>query len=89
MKDELGGKIMKGLFRLREKTYSYLKDNNDEDKKGKGKKSVPFKKTLKFQHYKSYWEAAQMGRKINYLRKKKIDAVSLREDQKEFGKKRK
>ena len=30
-----------------------------------------------------------MGRKINYLRKKKIDAVSLREDQKEFGKKRK
>ena len=28
-----------------------------------------------------------MGRKINYLRKKKIDAVNLRKDQKEFGKK--
>ena len=49
MKDELGGKIMKGLFRLREKICSYLKDNNDEDKKGKGKKSVyHLKKTLNF-----------------------------------------
>ena len=64
MKDELGGKIMKGLFRLRAKTCSCLKENNDEDKTGKGKKKcVPFKKTLKFQHYKSCLEAAQMGRK--------------------------
>ena len=35
MKDELGRKIMKEFFGLRAKTYSYLKDNNDEDKKAK------------------------------------------------------
>ena len=33
MKDELGGQIMKELVGLRVKTYSYLKDNIDEDKK--------------------------------------------------------
>ena len=33
MKDELVGKIMKEFVRLRGKTYSYLKDNNDKDKK--------------------------------------------------------
>ena len=35
MKDELGGQIMKELVGLRVKTYSYLKDNIDEDKKNK------------------------------------------------------
>ena len=33
MKDELGGQIMKTFIGLKAKTYSYLKDNNDEDKK--------------------------------------------------------
>ena len=33
MKNELGGQIMKELVGLRAKTYSYLKDNNGEDKK--------------------------------------------------------
>ena len=33
MKDELSGKLMKGFVGLRAKTYSYLKRNNDEDKK--------------------------------------------------------
>ena len=30
IKDELGGKIMKNIFGLRAKAYSYLKDNDDE-----------------------------------------------------------
>ena len=44
MKDVLVGKIMQKFFRLRSKTYSYLKDNNDEDKKTKGTKNVCHKK---------------------------------------------
>ena len=31
---------MKEFVKLRAKTYSYLKDNNDEEKKAKGTKSV-------------------------------------------------
>ena len=31
---------MKEFVKLRAKRYSYLKDNNDEDKKAKGTKSV-------------------------------------------------
>ena len=38
VKDELGGQIMKKIVWFRAKTYSYLKDNNDDDKKGKGTK---------------------------------------------------
>ena len=36
MKDELSGQIMKYFFGLRAKTYSYLKDNNDGDKRANG-----------------------------------------------------
>ena len=61
MKDELGGRIMKGL---RAKTYSYSKDNNDEDKKRKGTKKCVVKRKLKFQDYKIWLGAAQVKRKI-------------------------
>ena len=40
MKYELGGEIMKEFVALREKTYSYLKDNKEEDKKAKSTKSL-------------------------------------------------
>ena len=40
MKDELGGEIMKKFVGLRAKTRSYLKDNNDEDEKAKGQRSM-------------------------------------------------
>ena len=46
MKDELGEQIMNEFLGLRAKTYSYLKDNND-DKKVKGRKKCVIKK-LKF-----------------------------------------
>ena len=45
-KEKLGEKIMNKIFGLRAKTYSYLKDNNDEDKKEKVKKSVSQKELL-------------------------------------------
>ena len=60
MKDELGGKIMKEFVGLRAKTYSYLKDNNDEDKKTKDTKSCVIKRKLKFQDYKKCLQAAQI-----------------------------
>ena len=67
MKDELGGKIMKEFVGLRAKTYSYLKENNDEDEKAKGtKKCVIKKKIIKFQGYKNCLEAAQIENEIKH-----------------------
>ena len=45
MKDGLGGKIMTKFVGPRAKTYSYLIDNNSEDKKAKDKKVWHKKKT--------------------------------------------
>ena len=45
MKDELSGKIMTKFVRLRAKTYSYLIDDDKEDKKAKGTKKCVIKKT--------------------------------------------
>ena len=41
MEDVLGGKIMIYFVVLRAKTYSYLNNNNGEDKKAKGTKILP------------------------------------------------
>ena len=53
MKDELGGQIMKKFVGLRPKTYSYLKENNDEGKKAKGTKKGVVKRKLKFVDYRN------------------------------------
>ena len=36
------------------RTYSYLKENNDEDKKAKGTKKCAIKRELNFQDYKNF-----------------------------------
>ena len=51
-------------FGLRVKTYRYLKENNDKNKKAKAKKNV-IKEKLKFQNYKNCLEAAQIENKIS------------------------
>ena len=45
MKDESGGQVIKTFVGLKAKTYSYLKDNNDEDKQ-KAQKGVSYKENL-------------------------------------------
>ena len=73
MKDKLGGQIIKQFVGLRAKTYSYLKENNDADKKPVWAKYCVIKQKLKFKDYKNCLEAAQIDNKINHLGKNKID----------------
>ena len=47
MKNELGGQIRKEFVGLRAKTYSYLKDNNDEYEKPNSTKKCVTKRKLK------------------------------------------
>ena len=52
MKDELGGKVIAEFATLRPKTYSFLTDDDKEDKKAKGTKKCVIKKMIKFNDYK-------------------------------------
>ena len=52
MKDELGGKIITEFVTLRPKTYSFLTDDGEEDKKAKGTKKCIIKKMIQFNDYK-------------------------------------
>ena len=72
---------MKEFAPLRAKTYSYLKDNNGDDKKAKGKKKCSIKKRLDFKIIKTLQKQLRK-RKITYLEKNKFDVDSLKEDQK-------
>ena len=70
IKDELGVQIVKEFVELRAKTYSQLKDNNDEDKTAKDTKKCAIKRKLKFEDYKNCLEEAQIENEINHLKKK-------------------
>ena len=72
MKDELARQIMKKFVGLTAKTYSYLKGNNDKDKKAKGTKKYVIKRKLKFRDYKKCVKASHNENEINYLEKKKM-----------------
>ena len=75
MKDELGRKIMIEFVGLRVKTYSYLIDDDSEDKKAKGSKKYVIKIKTKFENYKNCLEATELENKINYLEKNKTDII--------------
>ena len=71
-KDELGGQIMKEIVGLGAKRYSYLKDNNDDDKTTKDTKRCVIKRKFNFQDYRNCLEAAQIENKLNHLKKLKL-----------------
>ena len=51
MKDKLGGQITTEFIRLWPKTYSYLIDDGNNNKKVKGTKECVIKRRLKFESY--------------------------------------
>ena len=55
---------------LRPKTYSYLIDDGDENKKVKGTKKCAIKRKLKFEDYKRCLGATELENKTNQLEKK-------------------
>ena len=55
---------------LRAKTYSYLIDDDSEDKKAKSTKKYIAKRKLKFRNYKNCLETTQIENKVNHLEKK-------------------
>ena len=52
MKDELGGGVITEFVALRPKTYSYLTDDCEENKKAKGTTKCVIKRMIKFDDYK-------------------------------------
>ena len=67
----------KEFIGLRAKTYSYLKENNDENKKVKGTKKCVIKRGLRFQDYNNCLRASQIENIINYLVKKEFGVDCL------------
>ena len=57
---------MKEFVELRAKTYSYLKDSSNKDKKTKYTKRCFTKRKLKFEDSKKFLEADQIENKINH-----------------------
>ena len=88
MKNELGGKIRIKFVGLRAKTYIYLLDDGSEDEKVKGTKKCVIKRKLEFENYKNCLEGTKLENKINYLAKSKIAIDSIKNNYKEFMKKK-
>ena len=82
MKNELGRQIMKKFVELQRKTYSYLKDNDDDYKNAKDTKRCVVKRRPNFQDYKNCIKASQILNITNYLQSKQIDVDCLKEDKK-------
>ena len=83
MKDELGEKTTTEFAVLRAKSYNYLTDNGDVDKRAKSIEKGIIKK-LKFTDYKNCLKATQLENKISYLEKSEGSIESLRENHNEF-----
>ena len=72
------------VFRFETKTYGYLADNIDKNKKEKDIKKFAIKWKLKFKDSKICLEANQLKNEINISEKSKLDLDSLKLNHKEF-----
>ena len=70
MKDELGREIMTKFVGFRAKTYTFLIDGGNEDKKSQRYKRSVLKRESKFENYKSCLGAIQLENKVNHVEKK-------------------
>ena len=75
MNDELRGKTIKNCWITvyNYKIYSYLIDDDSEDKKSKGTTKCVVKRKLKFEICKSRLEVTQLKNKINHLEKNETE----------------
>ena len=82
MKNELCQQIMKKYFGLRTRTYSYITENNEKNKKVK---KCVMKRNLKFGNFIKCLKAARLERKIKHLEIKiKNNVECLKGYQKDF-----
>ena len=72
------------VFRFETKTYGYLADNIDKNKKEKDIKKFAIKWKRKFKDSKICLEANQLKNEINISEKSKLDLDSLKLNHKEF-----
>ena len=75
MKDKLGSKIMTEFAALKQKTYSYWTDNNEENIHAKGTKKCVAKEKIKSEDHENCLELTQLGKEINYPEKRLIQIV--------------
>ena len=75
MKDKLGGQIMTKFVGLKAKNYSYVIEDDNEDKKAKDIKTCVIKRKLEF---KDYLKATQLENKTNHLEKMKLTQIVLK-----------
>ena len=62
-------KKMKEIAALRAKTYTYLTNNKDQNKKAKGTKEYIIRREIKFEDHKNFLKATKLENKKQQLEK--------------------
>ena len=68
---------MKEFVGLRPKSYSFLKDDDSEDKKPKGTKKCVIKRKLEFEDYRHCLETTQIKNKTDHSERKNLNVENL------------
>ena len=85
-KDKLGGKIIIEVVAIRPKTYAYLTDDGNENKKAKGTKKCVIKREIMFENYtdcllknnKNVYRSQQRFKSYNhYVHTEEVNKIAL------------